>query len=399
MIGLRRSRGRYLGVVALTVASACGGVGCMPAWAAPSRPSSPPAGAAAAEQGARPRAAAAACVDLSSWSIQRLAARTVIVPVSEADVTGVKPQVTNGAGGVILFGATAPANLGTQIAALYSPSRTKLLVMTDEEGGGVQRMENLVGDLPWARDMARQWTAAQIRTNVAAVARRMAGYGVNMDLAPVVDVDGRDEPPSSTNPDGWRSFSGTTSVVTQDGLAFARGLTDVAVIPVLKHFPGLGGSTANTDNGPANTLPWSTLQQVALPPFTAGIQAGMPSIMVANARVPGLTTRPASLSPAVITTQLRRTLGFRGLIMTDSLSARAISGAGYTIPRAAVTSLDAGTDMVMYGPTGSLAATRQTFDQIVAAEVAAVQAGTLSRTRLVQAVTHILRSQQTTVCA
>jgi beta-N-acetylhexosaminidase len=227
----------------------------------------------------------------------------------------------------------------------------------------------------------------------------MAGYGVNMDLAPVVDVDGRDEPPSSTNPDGWRSFSGTTSVVTQDGLAFARGLTDGGVIPVLKHFPGLGHATGNTDNGPADTLAWSNLQQVALPPFTAGIAAGMPSIMIANARVPGLTTRPASLSPAVITTQLRRTLGFRGLIMTDSLSARAISGAGYTIPRAAVTSLDAGTDMVMYGPTGSLAATRQMFDQIVAAEVAAVQAGTLSRTRLVQAVTHILRSQQTTVCA
>jgi beta-N-acetylhexosaminidase len=390
-----------LGVVALAVACAGGGVGCRPASTASPRLSSPTGGGAveaAVGQSALPASTAAACVDLSTWSTQRLAARTVIVPVSEADVTGVKPQVTAGAGGVILFGATAPTNLGTQIAALYSPSRTKLLVMTDEEGGGVQRMENLVGSLPWAKDMGRLWTPTQIRTNVAAMARRMAGYGVNMDLAPVVDVDGRDEPPSSTNPDGWRSFSGTTSVVTQDGLAFARGLTDGGVIPVLKHFPGLGHATSNTDNGPADTLAWSTLRQVALPPFTAGIQAGLPSIMIANARVPGLTTRPASLSPAVITTQLRRTLGFRGLIMTDSLSARAISGAGYTIPRAAVAALDAGTDMVMYGPTGSLAATRQMFDQIVAAEVAAVQAGTLSRTRLVQAVTHILRSQQTTVC-
>ena len=89
--------------------------------------------------------------------------------------------------------------------------------------------------------------------------------------------------------------------------------------------------SGNTDNGPANTLPWSTLQQVALPPFTAGIQDGVGAIMVANAAVPGLTTLPAGLSPAVITTQLRQTMHFGGLIITDSLSARAISGAGFSI--------------------------------------------------------------------
>ena len=311
-------------------------------------------------------------------------------------VTG---EVAEGAGGVILFGSVAPADLRDQIARLYRPYRRKLLVMTDEEGGGIQRMANLVGSLPWAKDMGQQWTPAQIRANVAAVARRMSSYGVNMDLAPVVDVDGRNEPPSSTNPVGWRSFSGTTSVVSQDGLAFARGLTDGGVLPVLKHFPGLGGASGNTDNGPANTLPWSTLQQVALPPYIAGIQAGMPAVMVSNARIPGLTTRPASLSPAAITTQLRQTLGFGGLVITDSLSAGAISGAGYSIPRAAVEALRSGADMVIYGPTGSVAATRQQFDQIVAAEVAAVSAGTLPRSRLISAVTHVLAAQHISVCS
>jgi beta-N-acetylhexosaminidase len=337
-------------------------------------------------------------VRLSSWSDARLAARTVIVPVAESDVLAVGTEVADGAGGVILFGSVAPANLRDQIALLHRPHQPWPLVMTDEEGGGVQRMANLVGSLPWAKDMGRQWTPAQIRANVAAMARRMATFGVNMDLAPVVDVDGRNEPPSSTNPDGWRSFSGNTSVVTQDGLAFARGLTDGGVLPVLKHFPGLGGASGNTDNGPANTLPWSTLQQVALPPFTAGIQDGVGAIMVANAAVPGLTTLPAGLSPAVITTQLRQTMHFGGLIITDSLSARAISGAGFSIPSAAVRAVRAGADMVMYGPTSNPAATRQQFDQIVAAEVSALNAGTLPRSRLVSAVTHILAARHISVC-
>jgi beta-N-acetylhexosaminidase len=338
------------------------------------------------------------CVAISTWSTARLAARTVIVPVAETDVVAVSGEVADGAGGVILFGSTAPANLLDQIGTLHRPHQVWPLVMTDEEGGGVQRMANLVGDLPWAKDMGRLWTPAQIRANVATVARRMASHGVNMDLAPVVDVDGRNEPPSSTNPDGWRSFSGTTSVVTQDGLAFARGLTDGGVLPVLKHFPGLGGASGNTDNGPATTRPWSTLQQVALPPFTAGIQAGLPAIMVANASVPGLTTLPAGLSPAVITTQLRQTMHFEGLVMTDSLSARAISGAGFSIPAAAVRAVAAGADMVMYGPTSSPSATRQQFDQIVLAEVAAVNAGTLPRSRLLSAATHILTAQHVGVC-
>jgi beta-N-acetylhexosaminidase len=337
---------------------------------------------------------------VSTWSTTRLAARTVVVPVSESNVSAATAEVEAGAGGLILFGATAPSNLGSQLALLHRlPKQYGLLVMTDEEGGGVQRMENLVGDLPWAKDMGQQWTPAQIRANVGVVASRMASFGVNMDLAPVVDVDGRDEPPSSTNPDGWRSFSGNTSVVTQDGLAYAHGLLDGGVVPMLKHFPGLGGATGNTDNGPANTLPWTTLQQVGLPPFVAGIHDGLPAIMTSNAIVPGLTSVPASISSSAITTELRQTLGFRGLIITDSLSAGAISAAGFNVPNAAVQAVRVGADMILYGLSGSSATTLEQFNQIVAAMVAAVNAGTLPRSRLVAAVTHVFAAQHIPVCA
>lgn len=325
---------------------------------------------------------------------------TIIVPVSESAPGAALQEVSAGAGGILLFGPSAPANLGAQLASLetHVPGHIGLLVMTDEEGGGVQRMANLVGSLPWPAWMGANWSSAQIQYAVTGVARNMSANGVNMDLAPVVDVDGTNAPPSATNPDGWRSFSGSTAVVTRDGIAFMNGLRSGNVIPVLKHFPGLGGSSGNTDNGSAQTLPWSTLQQVAIPPFAAAIRAGAPAIMVSNATIPGLTTLPASLSPAAMR-ELRVTLQFRGLVLTDSLSSGAISAAGYTVPTAAVQAVTAGADMVMFGlPATTSATVAQTF-AIRAALVSAVANGTLARSRLIDAVATVFASRHVNLCS
>jgi beta-N-acetylhexosaminidase len=325
--------------------------------------------------------------------------QTIAVPVSE-DVPGAAlEEVSAGAGGLLLFGSSAPSNVRSQLASLetHVPGRIGLLVMTDEEGGGVQRMANLVGSLPWPASMGANWPAAQIQDAVTRVASQMYANGVNMDLAPVVDVDGTNAAPSATNPDGWRSFAGNTAVVTRDGVAFMNGLRSSNVIPVLKHFPGLGGSTGNTDNGSAQTLPWSTLQQIAIPPFAAAINDGAPAIMVSNATVSGLTTSPASLSPAVMR-ELKTTLHFHGLVMTDSLSAGAISAAGFTVPAAAVQALRAGADMVMFGlPATSSATVSQTF-AIRSAIVSAVTQGTLARSRLIAAAAAVLASRHVNLC-
>jgi len=324
----------------------------------------------------------------------------IAVPVSESAPSAALQEVTAGAGGLLLFGASAPSNLGSQLASLetHVPGHLGLLVMTDEEGGGVQRMANLVGSLPWPAWMGANWSTAQIQAAVTRVARNMYANGVNMDLAPVVDVDGSNVAPSATNPDGWRSFGGNTAVVTRDGIAFMTGLRSGTVIAVLKHFPGLGGSSGNTDNGSAQTLPWSTLQQVAIPPFATAIRAGAPAIMVSNAKVPGLTTMPASLSPAVMA-ELRTTLQFHGLVMTDSLSAGAISAAGFTVPVAAVQALRAGADMVMFGlPATTSATVSQTF-AIRSAMVSAVANGTLARSRLIAAAGAVLAARHVNLCA
>jgi beta-N-acetylhexosaminidase len=323
----------------------------------------------------------------------------VIVPVEETDLAAADPEVAAGAGGVILFGSQAPSDLGSQAAALRSvvPGGLGLLVMTNEEGGGVQGMPNLVGSLPWPSDMGASLTPAQITEEVAAVARNMAANGVNVDLAPVVDVDGQDVAPGPADPDGWRSFSGSTSVVAADGVAYLQGLEQGGVIPVLKHFPGLGGASANTDYGPADTVPWPTLEQSGLPPFESGIAAGAPAVMVSNAIVPGLSPVPASLSPTVIDQELVGALHFGGLILTDSLSAGAISAAGYSVPAAAVQALEAGADMTMFD-VADPATDEAQFQAIVTAITSAVTAGSLTRARLQSAATEVLRTLKVDVC-
>lgn len=334
---------------------------------------------------------------LSTWSDQRLAEQTIVVPVDESQVAAVAPEVAAGAGGVILFGSTAPADLGSQLQALVSgaPGGVAPLVMSDEEGGVVQRMANLVGAIPSARQMGATMTAAQIQQLAANLATRLRSAGVTMDLAPVLDTDDG-AGPNNSDPDGTRSFSNDPAMASADGRAFAAGLVSGGVVPVVKHFPGLGHATGNTDVMSASTLAWSTLQTGGLIPFRDAISAHLPAVMVANAIVPGLTTIPASVSPDAIATVLRTQLGFHGLVMTDSLSAVAIQNAGYTVPQAAVAAIEAGADMILFNASATdVASVNQSIANAV---LEAEQSGALSRERLIDAAGHVLGAKGTNLC-
>jgi beta-N-acetylhexosaminidase len=268
------------------------------------------------------------------------------------------------------------------------------LVMTDEEGGEVQRMANLAGNMPWPRTMAATLTRAQVTALAEQVGRRMRAAGVTMDLAPVMDLS--DGPgPDNAHPDGQRSFSLSPSVAAAYGIAFAWGLRAGGVIPVYKHFPGLGQASYNTDFGPASVPPLPVLKAAALLPFEAAIRAGATAVMVGNVTVPGLTgALPATLSAPAITGLLRGQLGFRGLVLTDSLSALAVTDAGYSVPRAAARSIEAGTDMVLFDS----ATAAITTDDIIASIVSAVTAGQLPVARLDDAVQHVLTAKNISLC-
>ena len=335
---------------------------------------------------------------LATWSLERLAEQTIVVPVDENDVAAVKAEVAAGAGGVILFGSSAPADLGAALQSLNSsaPGGIDPFVMTDEEGGAVQRMANLVGSIPSARQMGATMTPAQIEELARGLALRMRASGVTVDLAPVLDMDAG-QGPNDRDPDGTRSFSPEHGAAAADGLAFARGLAEGGVVAVAKHFPGLGQATGNTDVTAAATLPWSRLQSAGLLPFSAAVAAHVPAVMIANATVPGLTSMPASISSAVIQGVLREQLGYQGLIITDSLSATALQTIGYPVPRAAVAALNAGADMVLFNPKAADVAS--TTAATVAAIVAAVEAGTLDRAVVASDVAHVLAAKGVDLCA
>src|SRR6266550_7615697 len=400
---------RWLSLTIALVLSACGGVGEAPSALIAPRPTAiapSPSGPATATPTApmtivigveaTPTPCTTASI-LATWTLTRLAEQTVVIPVDENNVMSVRSEVAAGAGGVILFGSSAPTNIGAQLQALnaVAPDGIKPFVMTDEEGGVVQRMANLVGSIPSARQMGATMTPAQIQQLAFGLAQRMHAAGVTMDLAPVLDVDGG-QGPNNLNADGTRSFSANVATASSDGIAFATGLRNGGIVPVVKHFPGLGGATGNTDVTAAATQSWSALQSGGLLPFEAAVAAHVPAVMVANATVPGLTNQPASVSPAVINGILRGRLGFQGLVITDSLSAVALSANGYTVPSAAVAALDAGADMVLYNadPSTVAALTNQT----VSAIVAAVNTGTLSRAALETAAGRVLAAKGVNLC-
>lgn len=349
-------------------------------------------------------AATASCnpaVKLSSWSNVRLAAQTVAVAAQASQVGSTLPLVRTGYGGILLFGSRAPTSLGATIAGLQSdtPQHLGLLVMTDEEGGGVMRLDNLVSAFPWARTMAETMTPGQITALARRVGRQLLAAGVNMDLAPVLDVDGRNVDPSASDPDGYRSFGGSVAVVSRDGDAFAAGLRAAGVVAVVKHFPGLGGATGNTDDGPAATRPWPTLEAGPLHAFESAIAAGVPAVMVSNARVPGLTPLPSSISQKVITGVLRDQLHFKGLIVTDSLTAGAISAVPLSVPHAAVLAIGAGADLVLLGALSSPAQNDALAVQVANAIAAAVTNGSLPRATLVAAASQVLASHGVHACS
>jgi len=339
---------------------------------------------------------------VANWSLARRAAAVIVVPTLDFDVAGVDAELRAGAGGILFLGrASAPSNL----AALLKPyAGTSPLVMADEEGGGIQRLAGVVDDFPYPQQQARTMSVSAVQALAARVGRQMRAAGVDVDLAPVLDVDDRPGP-SSSNPDGQRSFSGNAATASSYGTAFMRGLQAGGVLPVIKHFPGLGGSTGNTDVESATTQPLSSLQQVGLVPFRAAIRAGATAVMVSNASVPGLTPLPATLSHAVMTNLLRGQLGFHGLIVTDSLSAGAVQQVP-ALPEAVVRSLIAGADMVLFGSTLTPAATAelrpaatlQTFNAIVGAVVQAAQTGRLSTQRLDAAVASVLSARHIDLC-
>jgi beta-N-acetylhexosaminidase len=337
---------------------------------------------------------------VSTWSVEQLANETISVSINGLQIGAMGPAARDGYGGILLFGTTAPANFAATVATLQSetPGQHTMLVMTDQEGGGIERLTNLVATLPWAQTMGKNLSPAQITAEALRVGRSMKAAGINTDLAPVADVDGRAVEPGEQDPDGFRSFSGVPAKAAADVVAFAKGLREAGVLAVVKHFPGLGGATGDTDYRPAATLSWSALMTTGLVPFRSAIDSGANAVMMSNASVPGLTSLPASISP-VVYRYVRNQLGFGGLIVTDSLSAGALSDIHIGVPAASAKAIAAGADMVLAGSPPSPSASLQVAAETSSAIQEAETAGTLPLSTLQNAAAQVLASVNALTCS
>jgi beta-N-acetylhexosaminidase len=314
-------------------------------------------------------------------SLARLAEAILIPPFPGRQAPAWLLEALGGSlAGVTVFGPNidSPGQLAALTARLRS-ARDEPLIAIDEEGGDVTRIAHRAGS-PYPGNAALG--AVDDVTLTEAVYRALGGdlaaLGINVDLAPSVDVN-----TASDNPViGTRSFGSDTALVARHAAAAVRGLQAAGVAACAKHFPGHGSTRSDTHQVIA-TIEGSMelITRRDLPPFEAAIAAGVRAVMPGHLRVPGLTgDLPASLSAAALTGLLRRDLGFSGVIISDALEMRAVRGP-FGIPEAAVLAVAAGTDLLCFGRDQD----QPTYLAVRDALVSAVGDGRLPGARLEEA--------------
>lgn len=250
-------------------------------------------------------------------------------------------------GGVILFSRNLvdPEQVARLTNSLqeHAPN-PPLLIAIDQEGGRVSRLPQGFTIFPSAASVAA-CQSPDVAYGVAEVtAKELRAVGINMNMAPVLDVNSNPANPIIGN----RAYGDSPKHVCLFGTAIMEGLQDNGVIPCGKHFPGHGDTTTDSHKVlPVVNSDRAQLDAIELNPFRYAIQQGIPTLMTAHVHYPALDPdAPATLSRPILTDLLRRELGFQGVTLTDDMEMRAILDHG-TIDEASVRSLQAGADMVL----------------------------------------------------
>lgn len=233
-----------------------------------------------------------------------------------------------------------------QRCAKEAGQRYPLLIAIDQENGIVQRLGEAMTVFPGNMALGAIGSE-QIAYEVAlATGRELQALGINMNLAPVVDVNNNPANPVI----GVRSFGEDAQQVARLGAAMVKGYHDAGICSCLKHFPGHGDTSVDSHLAlPTISYGLERLEVVELVPFRSGIEAGGDSVMIAHIAFPALMEQdglPATLSSAIVRGLLREKLGFNGVILSDCLEMRAISDT-FGTERAAVMALQAGIDLAL----------------------------------------------------
>jgi beta-N-acetylhexosaminidase len=250
--------------------------------------------------------------------------------------------------GAILFRHNVEGGAGQvrQVSALAREIHAlaeRPLVAIDQEGGKVARLRSPLLEVP-AMGVVGAWGDEAFAERIAsAVGAELAALGVTLNFAPVVDVHTRPENPII----GDRAFGTEAAMCARFGVAWIRGLQSAGVLATAKHFPGHGDTTRDSHlELPVVDETRERLDAVELVPFRAAAAAGVAAMMTAHVVYPSLDAgRPATLSPRICT-ELRKSIGFDGILVTDDLEMQAIAGHG-SIDDAAVEAIAAGCDVAL----------------------------------------------------
>src|SRR5215469_7346719 len=276
-------------------------------------------------------------------------------------------------GGIILFSRNVQdaqqvleLTHSLQLIAKTAGHPTPLLIAIDQENGMVRRLGKGTTQFPGNMALGATGSEQAVYDVAQATGSELKALGVNMNLAPVVDVNNNPANPVI----GVRSFGEDPQQVARLGAAMVKGYQAAGVISCLKHFPG-HGDTAVDSHLALPTIPHTLerLETQELVPFRHGIEAGAESVMIAHVSFPALTqqdTLPATLSPAIIRGLLRKQLGFNGMILSDCMEMKAISGT-FGTERAAVMALQAGIDLVLV--SHHYARQRESIEALLAGEL------------------------------
>lgn len=297
-------------------------------------------------------------------------------------------------GGVVLIGENlASAEAVMRLTNSYQQTITAaggipLFVSVDQEPGIISHLKDGFTQFPTPTLITATGKPDYASQVGRAIADELLAVGVNMNLAPVADLEtNRDNPIIQR-----RSFGSDPALVSPMIAGFIQGTQGAGVLATAKHFPGHGDSSGDSHTElPVIDLSRERLESVELAPFRAAIEADVGAIMVAHIWYPALEPEPdlpASLSPRVITDLLRDEMGYDGLIMTDAMDMDAID-THYTYPEAVIRAIQAGVDLVIAAHIGE-----QSQAQAMQAVVDAVRTGTISESRINESVERILAAKE-----
>ncbi|WP_295119220.1 beta-N-acetylhexosaminidase [uncultured Leifsonia sp.] len=294
-------------------------------------------------------------------------------------------RLRDGLGGVCLFGQNveSAAQLRALTDAVYA-ANPNAIVAIDEEGGDVTRLYYDSGSpFPGNAVLGRLGDESYTEAVARRVGEELNAVGVNLDLAPDVDINSNADNPVI----GVRSFGSSPETVAAQGAAWTRGLQSAGVAVCAKHFPGHGDTAQDSHlELPEVDLTADQLRERELLPFRAVVEAGARTVMTSHILLPRIDPDlPATFSPAVVEGMLRGELGFTGVVVTDALDMHGASGER-GIPEAAVLALAAGCDLLCIGTENTDAQLTEIEDAIAAAIVG----GRLTAERVEEAAGRVL---------